>query len=314
MLLFPFAQHRADLLALKVLLRAAKVAGDDGKCHRLRIAGEVTLAHVGERANHYVLAVVGDQLGRHGLQLAAEKKIEKEGRQNIVAMMAERDLGGAKLGRYPIKNATTQSRAQRAHRAAVGNDALDDAVGVLLLDVKGDAAPGEIGGQHVGGKIRLLLVEIDGDNFKPKRRALPERQQDVQQSIAILAAGHAHHHPVAGFDHREVANGLPRLTPQALPQLVGFELLPAPIDDWAGCLRGSAWKHGIGDVHQVPIGNEIHVTAPRTSSRELGASPWCPARAMVAYGASRTTWKYANIFARMTANEYRCFAIYESRN
>ena len=66
------------------------------------------------------------------------------GLQDVVAVMAERDLGGAKLGRHPIKNATAQSRAQRAHRAAVGNNALDDAVGILLLDVKGDAAPGEV--------------------------------------------------------------------------------------------------------------------------------------------------------------------------
>ena len=269
-----------------MLLRAAEVAGDDGKCHRLRIAGKVTLAHIGERANHHVLAVVGDQLGRHGLELAAEKKIEKEGRQNIVAMMAERDLGGAKLGRYPIKNATTQSRAQRAHRAAFGNDALDDAVGVLLLDVKGNAAPGQIGGQHMGGKIRLLLVEIDGDNFKPKGRALLERQQDVQQSIAILAAGHAHHHPVAGFDHREVADGFAHLTPQAFPQLVGFELLPAPIDDWVGCLRGSAWKHGIGDVHQgSDRERDPRDRAPHQQPRTQ-REPMEPARAMVAYGAS----------------------------
>jgi hypothetical protein len=37
---------------------------------------------------------------------------------------------------------------------------------------------------------------------------------------------------------------------------------------------------------KVPIGDEIHMTAPRTSGRELRASPWCTARAMVAYGAS----------------------------
>ena len=37
---------------------------------------------------------------------------------------------------------------------------------------------------------------------------------------------------------------------------------------------------------RVPFGDEIHVIAPRTGNRELRASPWCTAPAMVAYGAS----------------------------
>ena len=49
---------------------------------------------------------------------------------------------------------------------------------------------------------------------------------------------------------------------------------------------------------RVPFGDEIHVIAPRTGNHELRASPWCTAPAMVAYGASTTTWKYANIFRR----------------
>src|ERR1019366_581074 len=96
-------------------------------------------------------------------------------------------------------------------------------------------------------KTRLLLVEIDGDNVEPDRRAFLERQQDVEQAVAVLAAGHAYHHLVTGFDHCEVANRFADLTPQALSQLVGFEL-PAP--RVAVCPRGSAWEHGVGDVHQ----------------------------------------------------------------
>src|SRR5450755_5008397 len=111
MLFLPFAQHRADLLALKVLLRAAEIARDDGKRHRLGKAGEVALAHVRERAYDHVLAVVGDELRRHRLQLGGEKKIEKECRQYVVAVMTERDLGRAELARHAIQDATAQARA-----------------------------------------------------------------------------------------------------------------------------------------------------------------------------------------------------------
>jgi hypothetical protein len=52
-------------------------------------------------------------------------------------------------------------RAQAAHRLALGHEALDDAVGVLLDDPVVDAEPVEVGRQHLGGKARLLLVEVD---------------------------------------------------------------------------------------------------------------------------------------------------------
>jgi len=44
----PLLQHLADLLALQVLLRAAKRARDDGKRFLLRVGGEVVLGDGGE--------------------------------------------------------------------------------------------------------------------------------------------------------------------------------------------------------------------------------------------------------------------------
>src|SRR5881396_3859548 len=91
-LLLPFAQHRGYLFALQVFLCAAEIAGNDRERHRLGVARQVALAHIGERAYHHVPAVVGDELRRHRLQLRAEKEIEKKRRENVVAMVAQRDL------------------------------------------------------------------------------------------------------------------------------------------------------------------------------------------------------------------------------
>ena len=96
-----------------------------------------------------------------------------------------------------VERAAAQPRAQRAHRPAFGDDALDDAVGVLLDDAERHAARVEVARQHVGRKARLLLVEVDRDHLERERRAVLEREQDVEQAVAVLAAGQADHHAVA---------------------------------------------------------------------------------------------------------------------
>ena len=195
-----------------------------GNADRFGVAREVALAHVGERADHDVPAVVGDELRRHRLQLAAEEQVEEERREHVVAMMAERDLGRAELAGDAVQHAAAQPRAQRAHRRAFGDHALDDAVGVLLGDAERHAAAVEIARQHVGGKARLLLVEVDRDELERQRRAPLQRQQDVEQPVAVLAARQADHHAVAGVDHRIVGDRLPDQPAQALAQLVELEV------------------------------------------------------------------------------------------
>ena len=139
-LLLPRTQHRGNLLALQVLLRAAQRAGNERELHCIGIAREIALADVGQRADDDVTSVIGHELRRHRLQLAAEKKIEKKRCQHVVAVVPERDLRRAEFARNAIQNAPAQARAQRAHRAAGGNDALDDAVGVLFGDMERHAA------------------------------------------------------------------------------------------------------------------------------------------------------------------------------
>src|SRR4029079_13809583 len=138
-------------------------------------------------------------------------------------MMAERDLRRADLARDAIQYAAAKPRAQRAHRRAVGNHALDDAVRVLLDDAEVDAAAREIARQHVGREAGLLLVEVDGDDCEWLRRAPLQRQQDVEEPVAVLAARQANHDAVAAFDHRVIGDRRADLAAQALAQLVDLE-------------------------------------------------------------------------------------------
>src|SRR5262249_29713471 len=71
---------------------------------------------------------------------------------------------------------------------------------------------------------RLLLIEIDGNDLEAKRRAVLERQQNIEQRVTVLAAGQADHDAIAGFDHREITDRLADLAAQAFFELVGLEL------------------------------------------------------------------------------------------
>lgn len=116
-------------------------------------------------------AIVAHQLGRHRLELAGEEHVEEEGLQHVVAVMAQRDLGGAQLVGHAIEDAAAQPAAQAAGGLALGDHALDDGVGVLLLDVEGHAQRLQVGGKHFLGKAGLLLVEVDRDDVEVHRRA-----------------------------------------------------------------------------------------------------------------------------------------------
>ena len=94
---FPCVHHLLHLLALQVLLRAAEVAGDDGERLGLGVGGDVVLAHIGQRADHHVFAVVAEQLGRHAADLGMEEQIEEERGHQVVTVVAQRDLGVALL-------------------------------------------------------------------------------------------------------------------------------------------------------------------------------------------------------------------------
>jgi hypothetical protein len=72
----------------------------------------------------------------------------------------------------------------------------------------GTPKPVKIAGQHVGGKARLLLIEIDRDDLEANRRAALQGEQHVKQRVGILAARQAHHDAIAVGDHAKVADRL----------------------------------------------------------------------------------------------------------
>src|SRR5690606_5618886 len=156
--LLPGMQHALDLVALQVLLRAAEVARNDRELAEMRPAGDVLLAAIRQRTDDDVAAVVGLELRRHRLQLAAVEEIQEERLENVIGMMTERDLGDAVLGREGVQRAATQARAQRTGRLALRDDALDHAVGILLEDREFHADGGEVFRQYVLGEAGLLLV------------------------------------------------------------------------------------------------------------------------------------------------------------
>ena len=77
-------------------------------------------------------------------------------------------------------------------------------------------------GSTCSGIARVTLVEVDRDDLEVERRGLAQLQQDVEQTVAVLAAREAHHHAVAGADHVEVGDRLAGEAAQALLELVGL--------------------------------------------------------------------------------------------
>ena len=218
-----------------------------GKRDQVGVAGEVALAHVGERPDDDVPAVVGHELGRHRLQLAAEEQVEEERRQDVVAVVPERDLGRAELARHPVEHAAAQARAQRAHRPALGDHPLDHAVRVLLDDpVTGCRARRGSAAARRPGSPGCFWSRLTAMTSKSNGRAILEREQDVEQAVAVLAARHADHHPVARRDQAVVADRLADLAAQPLPELVGLELGLARVAPRGG-RRGRRRRNRIED-------------------------------------------------------------------
>jgi hypothetical protein len=143
---------------------------------------------VRQRPDHYIAAIVGTQLGRHGLERAIEEHVEKESFDDIVAMMPQGHLGRANLVGEVVQGAATQARAQRAGGLALRDQLLDNRIGVLLDDMVFNPELLEIGRQHMLGKARLFLVHVHGNNAELDRRDLLQVQQHVEHRVAVLAA------------------------------------------------------------------------------------------------------------------------------
>jgi len=119
--------------------------------------------------------------------------IQKQRLDHVVAVVAEGDLGGPLFGSDPVEHSPAQARAQAAHGFALRYYALDGAVGVLLNNAVGHTDRIKIFWQHLGGKARLLLVEIHRQNVEVNRGAALEVAQNIEQRVGVFAAGDADH-------------------------------------------------------------------------------------------------------------------------
>ena len=108
--------------------------------------------------------------------------------QNVVAVVAQRDFGHLELVGHPVQNAPAQAAAQAAHGFAFRNDLLDNAVGVLRLDMKGHAQLLQVSRQDVVRKAGLFLIQVDRDQLEIDRCALLHLEQQIEHGVAVFAA------------------------------------------------------------------------------------------------------------------------------
>ena len=213
MLALELHQQALGALALQSQIAARRTtAADDRQPALLRICPRFLFAHVHQRPDHHMRAVVGHQLGRHRLQGAGEEEVQQQRLDEVVRMVTERYLGCARLFRDAIQHAAAQPRAQRARRRAVVEDVVDRLPDPRVLDAALPLARRARAGDQVVLVFLVAGVDIDRDEREPDRRALAEHVERLQQRPAVLAAREPDHDAVAVLEHVVVDNrpgGLP---------------------------------------------------------------------------------------------------------
>ena len=109
MFFLPLSQHPFDILTLQVLLRTTQVAWNDREFFLDGKLLNVFFFAVRQRTNENVFFVVAEQLGRHGLELAAVEHIQKQSFDNVVTVMTQCNLVGANGFRIAIQSTAAQS-------------------------------------------------------------------------------------------------------------------------------------------------------------------------------------------------------------
>ncbi len=100
MLALELDDQSLDALALQAQIAACRTAAaNDRQIVFARVGARFRLGDIHQRPNHDVLAVVRHQPRRHGLECAGEEQIQQQRLDEIVQMVAERDLRGADLAR-----------------------------------------------------------------------------------------------------------------------------------------------------------------------------------------------------------------------
>ena len=150
------------------------------------------------------------QLGDRGeaANAALPPEVHVKGLDSIIEVVAQRHFIAAQLLRRRVQRAPAQLGAEgtgvlflpvfKHHRADLG-----------AADVVGDAVPGKQGlqGGVVHGLVVKLRVQRDGHHLVVKADVLPQQGQTHRQGHTVLAAGHAHHHPVARGQHLVILHG-----------------------------------------------------------------------------------------------------------
>ncbi len=190
-----------DALALQAEIAARRTAAADHRQRRfLGVGAGVGLLHVDHRPDHHVASVVGDQPRRHRLERAGEERVQQQGLDHVVEVVAERDLGGADFAGESIQHAAPQAGAQRARRVAGVEDVVHHLADRGVLDAQFPTARPAGLGDDVVLVVLVAGVDVDGDQAEVDRRALAQHVEDLEQRPAVLAAREADHDAVAVLD------------------------------------------------------------------------------------------------------------------
>jgi hypothetical protein len=154
----------------------------------LAVIARFGLGDVDEGPDDDVVAVVGGQSRRHGLQRAGEKQIEQYRLDEVIEMVTERDLGGAGLLGQPVEHPTAQPGTERTRRVVALEFVVNHCADRGVLAVK--LPPALLAG---GGDLLVLVafvagVDVDGDDRKIDRRALLQHVEDLDQRPAVLSS------------------------------------------------------------------------------------------------------------------------------
>lgn len=196
-------EQRVDLAALLVGLGATQAAGQDREGQVRGELRDVVFRTVNEGTDHNVLAIVGDELGGHGLELPGEYQVEHEGDDDIVAVVAESDLVAAKLGSDAVEHGASKARAHGAVRFTFGDDGAHSGVGVIEHDAQSVIVRAHVLGERSGVVARLALIDVNGEEREPNGRTRGEGREQVVENVAVFAARHGDEDAVAFLDHVE---------------------------------------------------------------------------------------------------------------
>ena len=138
----------------------------------------------------------------------AKKRFRSKRLDEVVEVMAERDLGGADFGCQPVEHAAAEPRAQRARRRVAGQQILHHVADLGVDDPVLPAASLTRARDQIVAVAVVAGIDGDADQRERDRRPLAQDVEDLQQSPAVLAARQSDHDPIAILDQAVFGDGL----------------------------------------------------------------------------------------------------------